>query len=264
LTTHVSQGVSGGHEGKGVPSPAMTCPFRSRVMLSAPITIPLSGQLTRSLPSLVFTVITSPQRRAAPAGSGGRFRPVLGLLCLKRNGTGYCSDEGSAAACNALQPLSQHSQAGYPCRRQWARNSPPNPEHYQAVYPRWSEEADHDVCQPSGPACRRPGQQGGGPGSGADGDHARVPYHLACLGIALPSVVLLAEFIGLRRRDETALRLARRWSQAMAVLIAVGAVTGTVLSFELGLLWPGLMRRYGAVLGFPFGVEGVFFFLEAI
>jgi cytochrome d ubiquinol oxidase subunit I len=87
---------------------------------------------------------------------------------------------------------------------------------------------------------------------------------LACLGIALPSVVLLAEFTGLRRRDETALRLARRWSQAMGVLVAVGAVTGTVLSFEMGLLWPGLMRAYGAVLGFPFGVEGIFFFLEAI
>jgi cytochrome bd ubiquinol oxidase subunit I len=87
---------------------------------------------------------------------------------------------------------------------------------------------------------------------------------LACLGIALPSVVLLAEFIGLRRRDEVAMRLARRWSQAMGVLIAVGAVTGTVLSFEMGLLWPGLMRSYGAVLGFPFAVEGIFFFLEAI
>ena len=87
---------------------------------------------------------------------------------------------------------------------------------------------------------------------------------LACLGIALPTIVLLAEFIGLRRHDDTAMKLARRWSQAMAVLVAVGAVTGTVLSFELGLLWPGLMRRYGAVLGFPFGVEGLFFFLEAI
>src|SRR5690349_7799285 len=87
---------------------------------------------------------------------------------------------------------------------------------------------------------------------------------LACLGIALPSIVLLAEYIGLRRRNELALLLAQRWSQAMGVLIAVGAVTGTVLSFELGLLWPGLMRRYGAVLGFPFGVEGLFFFLEAI
>jgi len=87
---------------------------------------------------------------------------------------------------------------------------------------------------------------------------------LACMGIALPSTVLLAEFIGLRRGNQTALLLARRWSQAMGVLIAVGAVTGTVLSFEMGLLWPGLMRQYGAVLGLPFGIEGLFFFLEAI
>jgi cytochrome bd ubiquinol oxidase subunit I len=87
---------------------------------------------------------------------------------------------------------------------------------------------------------------------------------LACMGIALPSFVLLAEYVGLRRKNDTAMRLARRWSQVMAVLIAVGAVTGTVLSFELGLLWPGLMRRYGEVLGFPFALEGVFFFVEAI
>jgi len=87
---------------------------------------------------------------------------------------------------------------------------------------------------------------------------------LACMGIALPTIVLLAEFIGLRRGDETAMLLARRWSQVMGVLVAVGAVTGTVLSFELGLLWPGLMRKYGAVLGLPFGIEGLFFFLEAI
>jgi cytochrome d ubiquinol oxidase subunit I len=87
---------------------------------------------------------------------------------------------------------------------------------------------------------------------------------LACLGIALPTIVLLAEYIGLRRSNEVAMTLARRWSQAMGVLVAVGAVTGTVLSFEMGLLWPGLMRRYGAVLGLPFGIEGLFFFLEAI
>jgi len=87
---------------------------------------------------------------------------------------------------------------------------------------------------------------------------------LACFGIALPSIVLLAEFIGLRRGNQTAMRLARRWSQVMGVLVAVGAVTGTVLSFEMGLLWPGLMRQYGSVLGVPFGVEGLFFFLEAI
>src|ERR1700685_1979358 len=87
---------------------------------------------------------------------------------------------------------------------------------------------------------------------------------LACLGIALPTIVLIAEFIGLRRPDQVAMVLARRWSQAMGVLVAVGAVTGTVLSFEMGLLWPGLMRKYGAVIGFPFSVEGIFFFLEAI
>jgi hypothetical protein len=77
---------------------------------------------------------------------------------------------------------------------------------------------------------------------------ARFHIILACLGIALPSVVL-AEFIGLRRRDETALRLARRRSQAMGVPIEVGAVTGTVLPFEMGLLWPELMRRYGRCWG---------------
>jgi cytochrome d ubiquinol oxidase subunit I len=87
---------------------------------------------------------------------------------------------------------------------------------------------------------------------------------LACIGIALPTIVLIAEFIGLRWSNPVAMTLARRWSQAMGVLVAVGAVTGTVLSFEMGLLWPGLMRRYGEVLGLPFGVEGLFFFLEAI
>ena len=87
---------------------------------------------------------------------------------------------------------------------------------------------------------------------------------LACFGIAFPAVVLVAEFRGLSRSDEVAMLLARRWSQVLGVLVAVGAVTGTVLSFEMGLLWPGLMRTYGAVLGVPFGFEGIFFFLEAI
>jgi cytochrome bd ubiquinol oxidase subunit I len=87
---------------------------------------------------------------------------------------------------------------------------------------------------------------------------------LACYGIAFPTIVLVAEYIGLKRSDEVAMTLARRWSQALGVLVAVGAVTGTVLSFEMGLLWPGLMRRYGAVIGFPFSIEGIFFFLEAI
>jgi cytochrome bd ubiquinol oxidase subunit I len=87
---------------------------------------------------------------------------------------------------------------------------------------------------------------------------------LACFGIAFPTIVLVAEYLGLKRSDEVAMTLARRWSQALGVLVAVGAITGTVLSFEMGLLWPGLMRKYGSVIGFPFSVEGIFFFLEAI
>ena len=87
---------------------------------------------------------------------------------------------------------------------------------------------------------------------------------LACLGVDLPTMVLIANAIGLRRRDPAALLLARRWSTVMAVTFAVGAVTGTVLSFEMGLLWPVLMGRFGGAFGLPFAVEGLFFFLEAI
>jgi cytochrome d ubiquinol oxidase subunit I len=87
---------------------------------------------------------------------------------------------------------------------------------------------------------------------------------LASMGVAFPAITLAANWWGVRRNDETAITLARRWSKAMAVLVAVGAVTGTVLSFELGLLWPGLMSRFGSVFGIPFAVEGIFFFTEAI
>jgi cytochrome d ubiquinol oxidase subunit I len=87
---------------------------------------------------------------------------------------------------------------------------------------------------------------------------------LACMGIAFPAIALIANWIGLHREDEAALELARRWSKTMAVLFAVGAVTGTVLSFEMGLLWPGLIGRFGSAFGVSFAVEGIFFFLEAI
>ncbi len=87
---------------------------------------------------------------------------------------------------------------------------------------------------------------------------------LASLGVAFPAITLIANWRGLRKDDEVALTLARRWSKVMAVLFAVGAVTGTVLSFEMGLLWPGLMERYGEVFGVPFAIEGLFFFTEAI
>ena len=87
---------------------------------------------------------------------------------------------------------------------------------------------------------------------------------LACIGVAFPAIVLIANWLGLRRGDEDAMRLARRWSKAMAVTFAVGAVTGTVLSFEFGLLWPRFMERFGDAFGIAFAIEGLFFFTEAI
>jgi cytochrome d ubiquinol oxidase subunit I len=95
---------------------------------------------------------------------------------------------------------------------------------------------------------------------------ASLGFHIvfSCFGIAFPAVVLVAHWLGLRRGDAEGLLLARRWSKVMAVIFAVGAVSGTVLSYELGLLWPGLMGRYGSAFGIPFSIEGVWFFVEAV
>jgi cytochrome d ubiquinol oxidase subunit I len=87
---------------------------------------------------------------------------------------------------------------------------------------------------------------------------------LSCIGVALPATILVANYLGLKRGDKDAMELARRWSKAMAVTFAVGAVTGTVLSFEFGLLWPEFTGRFGSVFGIAFAIEGIFFFLEAI
>lgn len=87
---------------------------------------------------------------------------------------------------------------------------------------------------------------------------------LACFGVALPAVVMIAHYRGLRHGDRDALLLARRWSKVMAILVAVGAVSGTLLSFEMGLLWPGLMGKFGGAIGIPFSIEGIFFLLEAV
>jgi cytochrome d ubiquinol oxidase subunit I len=87
---------------------------------------------------------------------------------------------------------------------------------------------------------------------------------LASLGVALPALMLIANYRGLRRQDADALKLAQRWSKAVAVTFAVGAVTGTVLSFEFGLLWPAFTGRFGEVFGVLFAIEGIFFFVEAI
>ncbi len=87
---------------------------------------------------------------------------------------------------------------------------------------------------------------------------------LASFGVAFPAMMLIANYRGLRHDDEAALRLARRWSKVAAVTFAVGAVTGTVLSFEFGLLWPAFTAKFGEVFGVLFAIEGIFFFLEAI
>jgi len=87
---------------------------------------------------------------------------------------------------------------------------------------------------------------------------------LVPFGVALPLITLVMNYLGLRRKDPVAIQLARRWSTVMAIQFAVGAVTGTVLSLEFGLLWPGLMGKWGDVFGIAFGIEGWAFFLEAI
>jgi cytochrome bd ubiquinol oxidase subunit I len=87
---------------------------------------------------------------------------------------------------------------------------------------------------------------------------------LVCFGVSLPAMVLYMEWWYLRSGDELYRTIARRWSRVMAALFAVGVVTGTILSFELGLLWPDFMSRFGSVFGLGFAIEGFSFFMEAI
>jgi cytochrome d ubiquinol oxidase subunit I len=91
-------------------------------------------------------------------------------------------------------------------------------------------------------------------------------FHIvfAALGVGLPVLSLAAEGLWLRKGDRVYYDLARTWAKAMAILFAVGAVSGTILSFELGLLWPEFMRYAGALIGLPFSLEGFAFFIEAI
>src|SRR5919106_6511578 len=87
---------------------------------------------------------------------------------------------------------------------------------------------------------------------------------LVCFGIAFPAMVLFAEGLWLRTGDPVYKALAKRWSKVMLILFAVGVVTGTILSFEMGLLWPNFMATFGEVFGFAFALEGISFFVEAI
>ncbi len=91
-------------------------------------------------------------------------------------------------------------------------------------------------------------------------------FHIifAVVGIGMPALMVIAEYRWRRTGDDGYLELAKRWARGTAILFAVGAVSGTVLSFELGLLWPEFMKQAGPIIGMPFSLEGFAFFTEAI
>src|SRR5687767_9100873 len=91
-------------------------------------------------------------------------------------------------------------------------------------------------------------------------------FHIvfAAVGIAMPLFMAVSEAKWLRTRHPVDLALTKRWLKGTAILFAIGAVSGTVLSFELGLLWPRFMQWAGPVIGMPFSLEGFAFFMEAI
>jgi cytochrome bd ubiquinol oxidase subunit I len=91
-------------------------------------------------------------------------------------------------------------------------------------------------------------------------------FHIlfAVVGLGMPLLMVIAEWRWLRSGERVFLELARRWARGTVILFAVGAVSGTVLSFELGLLWPEFMAQAGAIIGMPFSLEGFASFTEAI
>lgn len=91
-------------------------------------------------------------------------------------------------------------------------------------------------------------------------------FHIifSALGVGLPLLLCIAEGLALKTKNPTWMMLTRRWTRAAAILFAIGAVSGTILSFELGLLWPTYIKYAGAVIGLPFALEGFAFFVEAI
>src|SRR4051794_26569767 len=91
-------------------------------------------------------------------------------------------------------------------------------------------------------------------------------FHIvfAVIGMGMPALMVIAEWRWYKKGDPVLLDLAKRWAKGTAILFAVGAVSGTVLSFELGLLWPAFMQHAGPVVSMPFSLEGFAFFTEAI
>ncbi len=91
-------------------------------------------------------------------------------------------------------------------------------------------------------------------------------FHIifACIGMTMPFLMVVSHWLYLKRKNEIYLRLTKTWSKGVAIFFAIGAVSGTALSFELGILWPGFMKHAGAIIGMPFSLEGTAFFVEAI
>ncbi len=91
-------------------------------------------------------------------------------------------------------------------------------------------------------------------------------FHIifACIGMTMPFLMVISNWLWIKRKDEIYLQLTKAWSKGVAIFFAIGAVSGTVLSFELGLLWPDFMKYAGAIIGMPFSWEGTAFFIEAI
>jgi cytochrome d ubiquinol oxidase subunit I len=91
-------------------------------------------------------------------------------------------------------------------------------------------------------------------------------FHIifACIGMVMPWFMFVAEWKWLKTGKEVYLDLAKAWARGVAIFFAVGAVSGTVLSFELGMLWPTFMEHAGPIFGLPFSWEGTAFFVEAI
>jgi cytochrome d ubiquinol oxidase subunit I len=91
-------------------------------------------------------------------------------------------------------------------------------------------------------------------------------FHIifSCIGMVMPFFMAVAHFLWLRTGNETYKDVTKAWSKGVAIFFATGAVSGTVLSFELGLLWPEFMKHAGPIFGMPFSLEGTAFFIEAI
>src|ERR671937_940143 len=87
---------------------------------------------------------------------------------------------------------------------------------------------------------------------------------LVAFAISFPAMVLFVEWLYLRTGNELYRTIARRWTRVMVALFAIGAITGTILSFEMGLLWPNFTGTFGSVFGLGFAIEGFSFFIEAI